>query len=207
MTAERYDIPDLLEYSRERLKRIHEHTLYHDGFTEFNSPTYTVVALRVLTRMLAHIQDEDTLNMIREMHDIGWRDVARHFHAPTWQWAGPHSRCYETLLRPGYLAFIEQACQGDVRFFAEGERPPSVDTAKLDVNCPVAYRPFFAREPEPHDAVQTFIRGGATLPEMGVQDQPPVIGTTHLEPVFALGSCNRLPFWNQHRPLVAYWGT
>lgn len=207
VAAELYGIPDLLAYAQMRLKRFYNHTLDQDGFTEFNSPTYTVVALTVLTRMRMHIKDAEAQRMIAKIEDIGWRDVARHFHPPTAQWAGPHSRCYSTLLRPGTLAFIERACQGEVRFFPEGERPPSAETYRLDLCCPTQYRRRFAQLDGPRDEVQVFIKAGARVPEAGLERQPPVIGTTHLEEAFALGSANRLPFWNQHRPLVAYWGT
>ena len=201
VTGELYGVPDLLDYARMRLKRFYDYTLEQDGFTEFNSPTYTVVALGVLTRMRMHIRDAQAQRLVEEIHDIGWRDVVRHFHPPTAQWAGPHSRCYSTLLRPGTLAFIQRACQGDVRFFPEGEIPPSIESCRLATNCPKRYRPYFVSLPAPRDEVQVFIKGRTRAPEIGVEDQPPVIGTTHLEPAFALGSCNRLPFWRVARLL------
>ena len=207
VAAERYPIPDLLEYAQARLQRFYDYTLEQDGFTEFNSPTYTIVAITELTRMRMHIQNAEAQKLIAVIHDIGWRDISRHFHAPTAQWGGPHSRCYSTLLQPGTLAFIQRACQGEIRFFAEGALPPSLEAQRLDVECPAKYRARFSTLTAPRDEVQVFIKGAATQSGLvGGGVALPVIGTTHLEPAFALGSSNRHHFWNQSRPLVAYWG-
>jgi len=208
VAAELYEIADLLAYARARLKRFYDYTLEQDGFTEFNSPTYTVVALNTLTRMRMHIQDPAAQPMIEALHDIGWRDVARRFHPPTAQWAGPHSRCYSTLLHPGTLAFIERACRGAVRFFPEGKRPVGIEDQRLDVRCPDHCIPFFVSLTAPREVVQVFIRGTAAQSSLVRGGSAlPVIGTTYLTPAYALGTANRHHFWNQSRPLVAYWGT
>lgn len=34
-------------------------------------------------------------DMIRRL----WEEMATHFHPPTLQWAGPHSRIYSSLMR------------------------------------------------------------------------------------------------------------
>ncbi|NLS77652.1 MAG: hypothetical protein GXY76_10375 [Chloroflexi bacterium] len=206
VAAERYDVPDLLAYAQMRLQRFYDYTLEQDGFVEFNSPTYTVVALRLLSLMRMHIKDPWAQQMLAELHEIGWRDVARRFHPPTNQWAGPHSRCYATLLQPGTLAFIQRACHGAVDFFPQGEPPPSIESARLALACPERYRPAFATLDGPRDEVQVFLRGRALARVLDAGHDKPVIGTTHLEEAFALGSANRMGFWNQHRPLVAYWG-
>ena len=207
VAAERYGIPDLLAYAQMRLKRFYDFTLEQDGFAEFNSPTYTVVALRLLSLMRMHIQDAGARRMSDELHDIGWRDVARRFHPPTNQWAGPHSRCYATLLRPETLAFIQRACHGAVDFFPQGDMPPSIEAARIALDCPERYRPAFVALDGPRDVVQTFIRGAALTRALDLGHSAPVIGATHLQAAYALGSANRMCFWNQHRPLVAYWGT
>ena len=207
VAAEFYGLLDLLDYARMRLKRFYDFTLEQDGFTEFNSPTYTVVALRLLSLMRMHIREASAQRMIGELHDIGWRDVARHFHVPTAQWAGPHSRCYATFLRPETLAFIQRACQGAVDFFPPGELPPSAEAARLRLDCPERYRSAFVALDGPREVAQTFIKSGTSLRAIDIGHSAPVMGVTRLEPSFALGSANRMCFWNQHRPLVAYWGT
>jgi hypothetical protein len=47
----------LLDYGRRRLQRMVEHTAYHGGFNEYNSPTYTMVALWETERTLHLVRD------------------------------------------------------------------------------------------------------------------------------------------------------
>jgi hypothetical protein len=122
-----------------------------------------------------------------------WEEIARHFHPPTRQWAGPHSRAYRTLLGSDVLGLIQRSTGGRVDF---GLDQPSLDEHRLATTCPRDLEPRFVRLDAPRDFRQTFVKG-----------DPPVIGTTHLENAFALGTVNRGDLWNQRRALVAYWGT
>lgn len=47
--------------------------------------------------------------LIEELYHLVWEDIALHFHAPSRQWAGPHSRCYSTLLKPATLSLLARA--------------------------------------------------------------------------------------------------
>jgi hypothetical protein len=87
---------------------------------------------------------------------------------------------------------IQRATEGRVNFQAQS---PSLTAHRLPLPCPRDFERFFTTQ-APRDVVETFLKG-----------EPAIIGTTHLEPTFALGSVNRGDLWNQRRPLVAYWGT
>ena len=58
------------------------------GFTEYNSPTYTIVALDELNRMQRHIVEPEAKRMIDELYEMGWEMIARHYHKPSGQWVG-----------------------------------------------------------------------------------------------------------------------
>ena len=45
VAGEQYGNQELREYGLARLKKFHDYSFHHGGFTEYNSPTYTVVAL------------------------------------------------------------------------------------------------------------------------------------------------------------------
>lgn len=191
--AELYGDQDLRQYAVERWRRFCEHTRHHGGFTEYNSPTYTIVALKELARLLRHAKNEEVRRSTQEIYELAWEDIARHFHAPTRQWAGPHSRCYRTLLGRDVLALITRATNGRVDF---GTDTPSIDEPRLDLSCPERFDSFFTALRAPREFRQTF-----------VNDRNPVIGTTYLHPLFCIGSVNRGDFWNQRRPVLAYAGT
>lgn len=192
LTAELYGLEDLHQYALARWRRFYEYTMEHGAFSEYNSPTYTVVALEQLGYLRRHVTDPEAQRLTREIHRLAWEEIAHHFHPPSRQWAGPHSRCYRTLLGNGVLALIQRATDGRVAF---GVDEVSLMEHRLPLPCPPDLEPYFAALTGPRDVVKTFVKS-----------DPPVVGTTHLEPAYALGSINRGDLWNQRRPLLACWG-
>lgn len=195
VAAELYGLDDLREYALKRLRAFHAYTMQTRAFNEYNSPTYTVVALKELTRLRQHVQDAEARRLVEGIYRLAWEEIASHFHPPTQQWAGPHSRCYRTLLPADTLALIQRSTEGRVRFAADEPRP-ALDEHRLLTPCPRDLEPFFTKLDGPREVVKPFAKS-----------DPPIIGTTWLDPKFALGSVNRGDLWNQRRALLAYWGT
>ena len=193
VAAELYGWADLKGCASKRLRRFYDYTKEQGAFTEYNSPTYSIVALEELGRMRLHVQDAAARPLIEELYRLVWEDIARHFHAPSRQWAGPHSRCYSTLLTASTLHTVERAC-GDM--LGWGIDKPSISEQRLPLPCPPDLIPAFQRLDAPREVARTYQKA-----------EPPVVGTTWLEPAFALGSASRGEFWNQRRGAVAYWGT
>jgi len=129
------DDPALLQYGRDRLRRTVDHTQHHGGFNEYNSPTYTVVALREAERGLGLVEDKLTREAAEWLLQSAWQTIADSFHPATRQWAGPHSRAYrDTISREA--------------------------AAELAHGCPEALAVRFRALPEdPHEIRRTFIRG------------------------------------------------
>lgn len=194
VAAELYHLEDLQNYAMARLRNFYDHTMRNGAFTEYNSPTYTVVALTELGRMRQHAREPEARRLIEPIYRLAWEEIARHFHPPTRQWAGPHSRCYQTLLSTNSLALIQTSTEGRVPFFSK-EPTPTLASYRVPVPCPRDLERFFTSLDEPREVVETFVKSS-----------PPLVGTTCLTPAFALGSINRGDFWNQRRPLLAYWG-
>jgi hypothetical protein len=199
VAGELFDDAELADYGKARLKRFYNHTFKHGSFSEYNSPTYSIVAIKELSRMLRHVKDPESQNLLHELNRFAWSHVARHFHPPTRQWAGPHSRCYATLLRDSTLAFIQQAANGKLNFLPESKTFESLDAHRLDARCPEEFLHYFTELPAPRSEIETFTRNAG--------DAHDIIGTTYLHPAFTLGSVNIGDFWNQRRPLLAYWKT
>jgi hypothetical protein len=193
VTAELYGIADLKTYAAQRLRRFYDYTKEQGAFSEYNSPTYSMVALEELGRMRLHVQDPAARPLIEELYREVWQDIALHFHAPSRQWAGPHSRCYSTLLSPSTLGMLQNAADGALDW---GIDRPSVSEQRLPLDCPPEFIPFFQRLNTPREIIKTYLKA-----------TPPVVGTTWLESAFTLGSVSRGEFWNQRRGILAYWGT
>jgi hypothetical protein len=192
VAGEHLDLPEFRTYGLERLKRFADYTAANGTFEEYNSPTYTVIALLELSRLKAHARDTGAHALLDPLVRRAWEELAHHFHAPTRQWAGPHSRAYSSLLSPSTLALIQRGTAGRVDFGADD---PGREDLRLPVICPPDLEPLFRALPAPRTVTQTFIARSRT------------VGTTYLHPKYALGTINRGDMWNQRRPLLLHFGS
>ncbi len=201
VASDRFNMPDLEKYAKKRLRRLHHHVMEQGSFSEYNSPTYSIVAIAELSRMLMHVKDQDDLELIRAMANLAWRHVATHFHPPTRQWAGPHSRCYSTDLRKRErtLAFLEKATHGGANLISEEPLPIGLDYYRLPIQCPEEYIHDYKKLENSKEVIETFIKSSGS--------RLPITGTTFLHPEYALGTVNQGDFWRQKRSIIAYWGT
>jgi hypothetical protein len=197
--GELFGVEELADYGKKRLRGFYEYTFKQGSFREYNSPTYTVVAIEELSRMLRHIEDRPSQRLLSELNRFAWYHLARRFHPPTRQWSGPHSHCYSTLLRNSTRAFIQRATGNERTFMPETDAYDSLDAHRIGAECPQVFVRYFTDLPEPRLEIETFNRNAP-----GKHD---IIGTTYLHPDYTLGSVNIGDLWNQRRPLLAYWNS
>jgi len=187
-----FDNQELKDYADMRIKRFYEYTKELGGFVEYNSPTYTRVALDELIRMKQYILDPATQEMVDFCYYTGWKVLSTHFHAPTGQLAAPHSRSYSTLHRTSFHDFLFGASFGKVKI---GDAKKPVSYYKLQHEIPDDLLANFLETPNERIQIDTF----------SLEDNPP-IGYTYISPDYSFGSVNRCTTWKQRRPYVAYWG-
>lgn len=197
VAGERLDAVDLFDYGKQRLRRFYDYTRQTGSFTEYNSPTYTCVAIEEISRMLKHVGDESSRQLLAWLNSFAWGHVARRFHPQTVQWAGPHSRSYSTLLSRETLAFLQRGLGDAVPLMPQDQAWESLDAHRLDVRCPEDLAGGFKPSNVERMVVESFV---VTPP--GEHD---VVGRTYLSSDLTLGSVNLGDFWNQRRPLVGYW--
>jgi len=205
LVAQELKLADLRVHAKDRLRRLHDYVMRQGSFAEYNSPIDTVRALQELSRMIWLVKDARDLALITPLHDLAWKHAATHFHAPTRQWAGPHSRARETDLRkqPATLAFLQSGCGGKVDFKLPAPLPANLEAYRIPLQCPRRWVKHFAQLDAPRQVVETFIKADAARPG----SKNPVIGTTWLHSRLALGTVNRGDLRHEARPLLAYWGT
>ncbi len=192
LAAHLFDITDLKAYADMRMNRFYDYTKQLNGFVEYNSPTYTQVALNELMRMKQYMLDEATLDMVDYCYNTGWRVLATHYHVPTSQLAGPHSRSYSTLLRDSFYDFLYGASNGIIK--VGNARNPG-NYYKLQHRIPGDYLKNFTSVPENNAQIDTF----------SLNENPP-IGYTFLTSHYCFGTVNRCTTWKQRRPYIIYWG-
>jgi hypothetical protein len=215
-TAELLKDPSLLAYAKDRLVRLESTVAISGSFAEYNSPTYMAVTISNLSRILKYVQDADARAAGARLNALAWKHVAKHWHQPTLQLAGPMSRAYSNNI--GSPMWIQKGTNNRVRFMtlqeigtkATGE---DVSVPTLDWHCPEELIEIFtsatrrqhrevfiagsSASGEPISRLDGLKPAGATLP---------VEGTTLLTPNFSLGTIDRCDCWGQRRNLIAYWG-
>ncbi|HIK18190.1 MAG TPA: hypothetical protein IGS53_23295 [Leptolyngbyaceae cyanobacterium M33_DOE_097] len=194
VTAQTYALPDLHDYAMARLRDFHTYTFEQGGFSEYNSPTYTVITLKVLGRLRLHVQDVEAQQLIEALYRLAWEEIAYHFHPPSMQWAGPHSRSYSTLLDPEVIALIERSTSERIHF-GVSETHPAIDEHWLLLPCPPDLEPLLLSVDKPHTVTKTLSK-----------KSPKQVLTSYMASTFTLGSVNYCDFWHQRRLLLAYWG-
>ena len=187
-----FDIPEMKEYAQKRLNEFYDYTLDKGGFSEYNSPIYTIIALNELYRMKKHIVEQSDKQMIDSLYAIGWEIIARHYHQPTGQLAGPHSRSYSTLVRPSFCAILKEGSNGKIDT-GIGEKRSDV---KIKHQIPEYLLQYFLSPEYPRTEIDVFEKL-----------EPQTIGTTYMTLQYALSTINRSSLWNQRRPFLVYWGS
>lgn len=196
ITGQTYGNVTLHHYGLKRLRKFYQHTFSQDDFSEYNSPTYAIVTLESLGRLRAQLKHPEARQLVEDLYRFSWEGIAHHFHSPTHQWSGPHSRSYSTFLKPEFLKLIDRSTSSKVTFPIQHDVSERLTSCRISLPCPTDLEHFFIGMDQPH-----------TLRQVLTSRKPSQTLTTYLTPKFTLGTANYSDFWHQRRPLIAYWGS
>ena len=200
--------PRLTSYGQSRLRALRHH-IEARGVGEYNSPNYYLGDIGDLERLLALPLTEDLRSDANSLLRLFWQQIAHHFHPPTGQWAGPHSRAYTDWISAKAATFLEARLGFPLpgkRQPAEGKNPNAPVLGLTDAHtveapliaCSADLRPRFQRlPPTPFEHREVWTRTAAGHPRL--------ISTTWMTETIAFGSINHGLAWNQCQPVVAYW--
>ncbi|MBD2848502.1 hypothetical protein IDH44_25260, partial [Paenibacillus sp. IB182496] len=182
-------------YGLERLRKFAAHTRELGTFQEFNSPTYTTVAIEELSSIRAETGSAEGRELAAEMLDVAWAMAAERFHAPSRQWSGPHARAYSELLPTHVLSFLQLGLGGRVRWLEPKELAYRTMWYGAGIACPERLAPLFVETAQRtlHQPLETDQATGKVR-----------LATTHLTPAYSLGTFSYSDMWNQRRNLLAY---
>lgn len=210
VAGEIYGATDYLEEGRRKMRELVDHINLTGGFQEYSSPTYYGTNLSALCWMGMFVQDEEIHDLALRIQARLWRTVAAHYHAPTGQLAGPHSRSYGNILQD-YAAASKYYLYKvlDKRFVLGENVHHGGDTtyaglaALQDVVCPEDAVAMMVDPDYPRTVEETVRTDGRPLGPGYVG--PFVQMTTHLTDAYALGTINTGEVWYQRRNLMLYW--
>jgi len=189
------EIPFLVEYARARLKGF----LDYGMLNEFNSPTYTLVALGEVERVLQLVKDHELRQHAEKLRHFVWEEIASHFHVATGQLGGTQSRAYHEYLTPGTLKVLSETTGLSFKPAIADNTPTAAEYDSLrHLPCPADLLKYFKGfEGEKREKVKTCAK----------RDNPQknFVSTLFMTPDLVLGSINRNAFWAQARPMLGYW--
>lgn len=192
----------LREYAKNRLAKFLAYTRETGGINEYNSPTYTFVALFEVERILQLVREPETRSHAGELLRLFWNELANHFHPATGQLGGPQSRAYGDFLPADNARFIREATGVEIPIAAPGKEGEEfchfTYSGIRHRPCPPDIAVRFARLPEPETEVALRC----------IRRQPDTHSTwctTFLNDDFVVGSASVSIFWIQSRPLLGYW--
>jgi len=217
LTADRYNDTGLMSYARKRLKAFYDCTILNKGFLEYNSPAYFKLSLDEVLRLKQQVIQKEDHAMLDSIYATGWSIIARHYHTPTAQWAGPHGRAYSVLLGSSTYNWLFTSSDGKINpatmvSFSKDRNP------RLHHKIPSWLMHYFTTPQLPRMETDTFIRGGQKIelnPMVSYQESDKgvwiktkeITGKSYFTKDYVLSSANQSCLWNQRRPLIAYWGT
>lgn len=195
--------PLLSEYAASRLATFLRYTADQGGLNEYNSPTYTFVALRETERILQLVHSNGKLlESARKLHAFIWGEIAKRFHPATGQLGGAQSRAYAEYLAEGTVDFLRNATGLPLRKAVREAKETGLLAFSYDpirhLPCPEEFRSRFAEFSLPEQEIrQRYVK--RPKPEMSFE------GTTYVTPELIFGTINRECFWTQRRPMLGYW--
>ncbi len=122
--------------------------LRQSEMSEYNSPTYTALDLWFLSLVAEHARSAEAKQLALFLEQRLWVDVAMHFHFPSQQFAGPHSRSYadDSMGGCSALHFTMAAAYGDRLFIEPALCYRYNHPSTLVQNALVAILPFHVPE-------------------------------------------------------------
>lgn len=201
------NMPGMTDYAQKRLKNFYDYTIRNRSFTEYNSPTYTIVAMDELLRMKQTIINPQDKRIIDKLYTMCWDMIARHFHQPSGQWCGPYLRTYSNLAQAKFYRLLYNASAGVIDLPGDYPKIPNVIQPH---KIPEDILPKFIHSFLPRTEIDTFVVANADVKIKAGNKTitgKDIVGKMYATPDFALASVNQGYMWNQTRPLIAHWGT
>lgn len=187
-----------MEFGKQKLQALYAYNARCGNFVEYNSPTYTGIAIEEVSRMRRDIHDPTCAIWIEALNTMLWRTMAVHFHARTRQWAGPHGRAYTDFTKRN-LIFIQYASKGAIQLLPEEEMVYEPSWNGMEFFCPPAYYSYFKGEHP--NAIEACVYNADT---QRFYEQR---AYSWMTPECTLGSFSFSDLWNQRRAVIGYFGT
>ena len=205
-----------LNYGRNKFERFLYYVKGKGGILEYNSPTYSILAINDIGDCLKCIKDEQTLDIVKKINFMLWKMTAEHFVYDILQLAGPQERAYADFVDSTFLKTIARGCgidyskhpmfkkliasnveEGKIRFAIN--QADYFAPSRTNPKCPEELIPYFTGEKECRD-LRRFVTDGYNYPFF----EFPKTAITYRSDDYVIGTYNKCEMWNQRRPFLGY---
>lgn len=201
-----------LERGKERLEKVHAYNTFCGSFSEYNSSTYSPLAIEEISMMLELFEDEECVKMAKDLNAIAWEMVLSHYHRRLKQLSPPQMRCYNSFEGQKLEEMIYLGTNGAFGS-VEGDKPKYPAMLQIPPVCPEEAVEKYLRKPfEPKFIDQTFYKkNNIRTPDEDTViirsiDSPDLKAFTYMAEDYAMGAFEKTDMWTQRRTSMVYWG-
>lgn len=201
----------LFKIGKTRLKKAYTYNIFNGAFTEYNSSTYTPLAIAELTRMLMYFKDMDCRQMAKELHDMAWENISLYYNHHTGEISPPQKRAYRDLDDGQLQSLIYISTDGK---YGRLNHPENLllSFLTLPFHCPEKYFRNFEFTGERwldkiyYKRNQIRTKDEDTVIVRNI-DSPNLKAYTYLTETYSMGAFDKTDLWNQRRTSMVTWGT
>lgn len=199
---------EMLDFGRARLAHFLEYNAWNGTFSEYNSPTYTPLAIEEISRMLLLFEDKECRRLAEELNDIAWRLLASHFVANNRQYMPPHLRAYHNITPSATLSLIYLGTNGKYGMLREED----IAMTLLPYHCPEKYWHFFEPIENEREITELYYRKNTIrYPDEDVTiirnfDSPDLLAYSYATPDYSLGAFRVSDTWVQRHNCMLIFG-
>lgn len=190
---------EFVNYAMKKFDKFFHFCSFNGDFFYFNSIQYALIMASIFSDILKNVKNNNVLYAAKKLNKTLWDCIAKHYHYQTGQIAGPFSRSVSDFISINEKYILSQAIESNTLDVENIFFPMYITSTPY---CPPQFRAFFTGEKQSKYS-QRLISHGTNYPQITF----PQVATTYMQPKYALGSFNRQYFWNEHRPLIAHFGS
>lgn len=87
----------LFNHGKKKLSTLVAYTEYNSSFSEYNSSTYTIIAIEEIAKMLTLFDDKECIKMAKKLNYYAWKPLCDHFNINIMQLSAPQLRAYTDI--------------------------------------------------------------------------------------------------------------
>ncbi len=197
------DDQKLFDHGKSKLKTLLGYTEYNTAFSEYNSSTYTIVAIEEIAKMLELFDDKECIQIAKKLNVYAWNQLTNHYNVNIMQLSAPQLRAYCDLETGNVGAIIYLGTNGKY-----GKIPDNyyigMDAMSFPLHCPDELLADFNFGNERfinHHYYKVDCTDHFDAPK-GLFD---CHAYTYMTKDYSIGSFNSQDLWVQRRPLMAVW--